>query len=86
MTQEQKSEHILSDIILESCPLGCDRKCSKLWINEIIGHRILCKCRRCDHDKKEEALEIVGSSHSNAKYNGHLFSDVNLGVVFPSDR
>jgi hypothetical protein len=77
MTQEQKNEHGLSDIILEACPLGCNRECSELWINEIIGHRIVCKCIECDHDKKEQALEVVGSPRSNANCNRHLFSGVN---------
>jgi hypothetical protein len=74
MTQEQ-NEHNLSDIILEVCPLGCNRKCSELWINEIIRHRIVCKCTNCNHDKKEKASEVVvGSASSNATttHNGHL--------------
>ncbi len=66
MTQEQNEQNLL-DIVLEVCPLGCNGKCSQIWINEIIGHRIVCKCTKCDHDKREKVLDvIVGSASSNS--------------------
>lgn len=88
MTPEQKNEHSLSDIILEICPLGCDRKCSELWINKIIGHRIVCKCTKCNHDKKGKELDLVGSGKSNAQSicNDHSFSGVNQMWCFQNDR
>lgn len=61
MTQEENKQK-LYDIVLEVCPLGCNRRCSEIWINEIIGHRIICKCTKCDHDKKEKALQVVVGS------------------------
>ena len=41
---------ILPDLILNVCPLGCDGKCRKVWINEETGHRIVCTCIKCHDD------------------------------------
>jgi hypothetical protein len=72
--EEQKQDN-LQDLILDNCSLGCNGKCSELWINEIMGHRIVCKCTKCNHDKKDRALGVVaGSASLNAHTtcNDHL--------------
>jgi hypothetical protein len=35
------------DLVLNRCPLGC-RNCTRIWINEITNHRIVCNCV-CNH-------------------------------------
>jgi hypothetical protein len=68
--QEPQKEKNLQDLILEACPLGCNGKCSEVWINEIIAHRIMCKCTKGCHNKKGKALEVVvGSPATNAAHN-----------------
>jgi hypothetical protein len=36
------------DLVTDTCPLGCNT-CSRIYVNELIGHRILCKCKSCSH-------------------------------------
>jgi hypothetical protein len=55
---------ILPDLIVNSCPLGCDRKCARIWINETIDHKIICKCP-CGH-KKQVALQLVEGPEDRA--------------------
>jgi Zn ribbon nucleic-acid-binding protein len=54
--------HVLPDLIVNTCPLGCDRKCAEIWINETIGHRIICDCIKCGHNNKKckTLAEVVG--------------------------
>ena len=59
-------QHTLPDLIINVCPLGCSARCARIWINESIGHRIICKCCQCGHNKKEMALELVGEPATNA--------------------
>jgi hypothetical protein len=33
----------LPDLIVKSCPLGCDSVCARIWTNEVTGHRIICR-------------------------------------------
>jgi Zn ribbon nucleic-acid-binding protein len=53
--------HILPDLIVNICPLGCDGKCAEIWINETIGHKIICNCIKCGHNnnKKYQVLASV---------------------------
>jgi hypothetical protein len=62
--------HILPDLIVNTCPLGCDLKCAEIWINETIGHRIICACIKCGHNNnnnKCETLAEVGGSETNVR-------------------
>ena len=59
--------HILPDLIVNICPLGCDGKCAEIWINETIGHKIICNCIKCGHNnKKDKALAEVVGPETNA--------------------
>jgi hypothetical protein len=49
MQEQEFCQNALQDLVLEVCPLGCDKKCSEVWINETIGHRIVCRCKKCNH-------------------------------------
>ncbi len=49
--------NLLPDLIVDTCPLGCTRKCDESWINEQIAHRIICKCR-CHHKRKLFRREV----------------------------
>lgn len=44
--------------------MGCEETCGESWINEMIGHRIICRCE-C-HNKNRKALGKVGSPSPNA--------------------
>jgi len=60
--------HILPDLIVNICPLGCDRKCAEIWINETIGHKIICNCIKCGHNNKKcKALAEVMGPETNAR-------------------
>jgi hypothetical protein len=60
--------HILPDLIVNICPLGCDRKCAEIWINETIGHKIICNCIKCGHDNKKcKALAEAVGPETNAR-------------------
>ncbi len=37
----------LPDLIVNVCPLGCYRKCRRIWMNSATGHRIICSCNDC---------------------------------------
>jgi hypothetical protein len=53
---ENSSLHstIYPDIVLELCPFECgDKKCEEQWINEQLGNKIICRCNRCNHNKKK---------------------------------
>jgi hypothetical protein len=41
----------LPDLIVDKCPFGCHKECSKVWKNELTGHQIVCKCE-CNHKIK----------------------------------
>ena len=69
-------EITLPDLIVNACPLGCNQECSKTWTNKTIRHRIVCKCK-CDHNKKQVALDSVEPPLSNAKGNDcHFRSEI----------
>ena len=55
----------IPDLIVKICPLGCDTKCAEIWINETIGHRIICKCT-CGHTKNQVALKLVEEPEAKA--------------------
>jgi hypothetical protein len=63
------------DLIVNICPLGCNGKCAEIWINETIGHRIICDCIKCGHNKKRylnkemKALGSVVGPVANAIHN-----------------
>ena len=65
------SEHvknILPDLIISTCPLGCNKKCAEVWINDSIEHRIICKCA-CKNHKKHRTLVEVEGPETNAAGN-----------------
>lgn len=49
---EELSSYFLPDLIVKTCPLGCNQACSRVWINENIRHRIVCNCN-CQYHEKE---------------------------------
>lgn len=57
--------YVLPDLIINICPLGCNRKCVGIWINSIIGHRIICKCP-CKHNQAEVASQLVEEPEAKA--------------------
>ncbi|PWU79353.1 MAG: hypothetical protein DLM72_17840 [Candidatus Nitrosopolaris wilkensis] len=49
----------LVDIVVTVCPSHCNN-CVGVYINEILGFRIICKCTRCVHknnSRKNEGSE-----------------------------
>jgi len=56
----------LPDLIVSICPFGCNGTCQKVWLNETIDHRIICKCKKCNHNKKRLALAEVEGPEANA--------------------
>jgi len=41
----QPNLHPISDIVIEECIPNC-KQCPRIWINEHIGHRIICECKK----------------------------------------
>jgi len=57
----------LPDFIVNSCPLGCNSICARIWRNEVTGHRIICKCS-CKHMRiaslvEEYKADAIQESH-----------------------
>jgi hypothetical protein len=48
----QSSSPTYPDLIIEDCIPSC-RECPSIWTNEKIGHRILCRCKKCKHGEIE---------------------------------
>lgn len=48
-------------LVITSCPLGCDLRCARKWINDQIDHIILCQCE-CHKSEKKPELNLT--SHS----------------------
>lgn len=61
--QQQSQKNSLPDLVLTVCPLGCGVKCDKTWVNEQIGHNIVCFCT-CHH--KTKAPERLSTASSDA--------------------
>lgn len=62
MTQVYSRE--IPDLVIDLCPVDCIN-CGKIYINALTGHRIVCKCNICGHNKeKEELARVVGPEAS----------------------
>jgi hypothetical protein len=48
----QKSS--IPDLIIEQCIPNC-LQCTGVWTNESIQHRIICRCKFCDHGQNKKA-------------------------------
>jgi hypothetical protein len=46
----------LPDLVVNTCPLGCDSVCARIWTNEVTRHRIICSCS-CEHKRKASLVE-----------------------------
>lgn len=46
----------IDDLVIEECIPSCKR-CAGIWINQLIQHKILCSCMKCEHGKKNETLD-----------------------------
>lgn len=57
----RSSEIDALDLIVNRCPLGCNRQCARIWINQNTGHRIICKCK-CRH-KNQAGVRGCGTSY-----------------------
>ncbi len=54
------------DLIIHECIPDC-QECSKIWINSVTGHKIVCNCTKCDHGKnKQNSLGEICQSTPNA--------------------
>jgi hypothetical protein len=75
-----KEQHF-QDLITDACPLGCDI-CSRVYVNEYIGHRILCRCKRCNHGNMEQNVDKSGDfefpARSRQIYQHHQIETPNL--------
>ena len=49
----QPSSLSIQPIVIEECIPNCE-KCPSVWMNEIIEHCIVCKCKKCKHGIAEE--------------------------------
>lgn len=63
---QQFEKNFFPDLIVDTCPFGCDTKCDKQWVNELTGHQIVCVCTCYQHKKKGGALGMVGEPGSSA--------------------
>jgi hypothetical protein len=54
----EQVKNIVPDLIIGTCPLGCNKTCVEVWINDSIEHRIICSCV-CHNNKKDAALVQV---------------------------
>jgi hypothetical protein len=67
----------LSNLVVYRCPLGCDGNCAGVWINDITGYRIVCKCK-CKHnetlakDSKPDANVIKETPSSQEETQGNV--------------
>jgi hypothetical protein len=41
----------IPDLVIEECIPNCE-ECADIWINELVGHRIVCKCKKCQKLKE----------------------------------
>jgi hypothetical protein len=56
MAQDYSAE--IPDLVVDQCPVGCI-KCGKIYVNVQTGHRIVCKCNICGHNKGiQERAEV----------------------------
>jgi hypothetical protein len=46
----------LNDLIIEECIPNCE-KCPSVWSNEQLAHRIVCKCKKCQHGNIQKISE-----------------------------
>lgn len=42
---------ILPPLIANVCSPNCE-ECAGMWINKVIGHKIVCDCVKCSHNHK----------------------------------
>jgi hypothetical protein len=62
------------DLIVDQCPIDCEN-CGEIYVNDQIGHRIVCRCIRCNHNKKEKlTLAEVGAPETNVAKSMQPFS------------
>ena len=61
---DNSAVEIFPALIVIRCPLGCDHPCARIWINETIGHSIICQCL-CGHNEKQTVLELVGGNRES---------------------
>jgi hypothetical protein len=40
----------IPDLVVDRCPIG-STNCGKIYINAQTGHRIVCECKICGHNK-----------------------------------
>ena len=41
-------QYFLPDLIIENCIPNCEH-CPSAWTNKNIGHKIVCRCKKCGH-------------------------------------
>ena len=46
---------LMPDLTVDRCPATCNQDCERVWINDVIGHRIICACY-C-HQKKFDVAD-----------------------------
>jgi hypothetical protein len=52
------------DLVVNRCPIDCVN-CGKVFVNPQTGHRIVCKCQLCGHNKGKGGLaQVVGPEAS----------------------
>jgi hypothetical protein len=44
------------DLVISQCPTGCEN-CAEVYVNEDTGHRILCKCIKCNHGNLKNKIK-----------------------------
>jgi hypothetical protein len=56
----------IPNLIIEECIPSCT-ECPLIWINEQTGHKIACRCKRCNHGTEQNtqslAIRIPPRSH-----------------------
>jgi hypothetical protein len=65
-----KQKFSFPDLIIEQCIPNC-RQCSGVWIKDSIQHRIICRCKFCDHGQNKKAGLGSQPRHQPAAVTSH---------------
>jgi hypothetical protein len=54
MTRAELVNNTLPDLRISECIPNC-KECPGMWINQQLGHRIVCECKTCRTHNEHEA-------------------------------
>ena len=65
---------ILPDLTVENCPLSCNRICDQVWINTVLGHKIICNCT-CHKIKNNAADGFLEPKSATSQLSSEVTND-----------